>query len=510
MQKELDKESFDNLLEQHEAYSKQLFRYRLHEKYHLKKAMNLNMKSYKSNFTEFTEYFPVILSTTHSLRNCVPDGYLFDYVVVDESSQVDLLTGVLALSCCRNAIIVGDTKQLPQIIDKSIQEKIDISEVADAYDYFKHNILSSILSLYDDLLPKVVLKEHYRCQPKIIQFCNQKYYDGELIAFTKENEGDVPLVLCRTGKGNHMRKVTRGEKKGRFNQRELDVIVEEVLQGPEQYVKNYAEVGFASPYRKQVQKAVGILDSQIEADTVHKYQGREKPIMMFSTVLDHSYMGKQGIPFVDDPCIINVAVSRARDRFILVTDHSLFNKHSKEVSDLIRYMEYNALDENIIESEIVSIFDLLYKEYSDKLISLQQGLLQASKYKSENIMWTYINGLLNELEFKSLEAATQILLKNLILSLDQFTNEEQRYVRNNSSVDFVIYHKLNKQPVLIIEVDGFAFHENNPEQRKRDVLKNSILSKYNVPLIRFPTTGSGEKEKLRRKLDEIMSEIYTL
>lgn len=163
-----------------------------------------------------------------------------------------------------------------------------------------------------------------------------------------------------------------------------------------------------------------------------------KPVILFSTVLDHTYMGRLGIPFVDDPCIINVAVSRACDRFILVTDHSLFNKHSREVSDLIRYMEYNALDDNIIESEIVSIFDLLYREYSDKLISLQEGLLQASRFKSENIMWTYINILLNEPEFKSLEAATQIYLKNLKLSWDELIEDELRYVKTHWQMDYPI------------------------------------------------------------------------
>ncbi|WP_165972189.1 DUF2726 domain-containing protein [Paenibacillus piri] len=69
-------------------------------------------------------------------------------------------------------------------------------------------------------------------------------------------------------------------------------------------------------------------------------------------------------------------------------------------------------------------------------------------------------------------------------------------------------HKLNKQPLLIVEVDGFAYHENNPEQLRRDGLKNSILSKHEIPYIRFPTTGSGEKEKLRNKLNEVLKDVY--
>ena len=54
--------------------------------------------------------------------------------------------------------------------------------------------------------------------------------------------------------------------------------------------------------------------------------------------------------------------------------------------------------------------------------------------------------------------------------------------------------------LFLIEVDGFAFHTNNHVQKKRDELENSILAKYNIPLLRLPTTGSQEKEKIRHAL----------
>ncbi|GAA0846313.1 hypothetical protein GCM10008915_52290 [Bifidobacterium pullorum subsp. gallinarum] len=49
------------------------------------------------------------------------------------------------------------------------------------------------------------------------------------------------------------------------------------------------------------------------------------------------------------------------------------------------------------------------------------------------------------------------------------------FVRNRSSVDIVIYHKLDRSLALAIEVDGFAFHENNPEQLKSDEKKKKFL-----------------------------------
>ena len=51
----------------------------------------------------------------------------------------------------------------------------------------------------------------------------------------------------------------------------------------------------------------------------------------------------------------------------------------------------------------------------------------------------------------------------------------------------------------MIEVDGFAFHENNPMQQTKDRLKDSILEKSKIPYLRLKTNGSGEREKLEAR-----------
>lgn len=235
LEKDLESQDYQALMDQHQQLSETLFRHRLHEKYHNRSAVGCNEKTYTHNnkFKTFIEHYPIVLSTTHSLRNCIPANYLFDYCIIDESSQVDLLTGALALSCCKQAIIVGDTKQLPHIVGKEIVQKIQSQAAPDmdeAYSYIEHNLLSSMLALYGDSVPKVMLREHYRCHPQIIEFCNRKYYDGALIAFTDPGISESPLLIYKTSPGNHMRELTHG-KKGKFNVRELDVIEQEVLLG---------------------------------------------------------------------------------------------------------------------------------------------------------------------------------------------------------------------------------------------------------------------------------------
>ncbi|MGX4583064.1 DUF2726 domain-containing protein [Paenibacillus chitinolyticus] len=211
--------------------------------------------------------------------------------------------------------------------------------------------------------------------------------------------------------------------------------------------------------------------------------------------------------FVNDPCMINVAVSRAQNQFILVTDQSAFRKYGNEVGDLMRYMEYSTLDNIVVESEIHSVFDLLYKEYSEKLRDFRKRVrfFNKSRHQSENIMHALIDQILQEPMFKDFIVGNQILLMNLFTDLERLNEDERNFVKHRSSVDFVIYHKLDRSPALAIEVDGFAFHENNPEQLKRDEKKERIFKKFGMGLVRFRTTGSGEEQKLREVLSTMLN-----
>ncbi len=70
--------------------------------------------------------------------------------------------------------------------------------------------------------------------------------------------------------------------------------------------------------------------------------------------------------------------------------------------------------------------------------------------------------------------------------------------------DFLIFNKSDKSPVLAVEVDGYEFHANNPKQLERDEMKDNILKKYDIPILRIKTNESGEETKLYNKLIEIL------
>ncbi len=72
-------------------------------------------------------------------------------------------------------------------------------------------------------------------------------------------------------------------------------------------------------------------------------------------------------------------------------------------------------------------------------------------------------------------------------------------INSRSHIDFLLMDGISRQIVCAIEVDGYTYHSKR-KQIIRDNIKNSILEKYNIPIIRLSTKGSGEKQIIIGKL----------
>lgn len=491
--------NFKELLLDYSSKSMALFKAKLGDRYSGKKKrtfFNADCWFQDKLFRKFIEEYPVVMSTTHSLRNCAPNGYLFDYVIMDEASQIDVVTGALALSCAKNTVIVGDLKQLKNVVTEELQAKTDdlFSEyvIHKAYRYSNHSILSSFSALSQEV-PKTLLREHYRCHPKIIGFCNQKFYEGELIIMTEYTEDVDPLVVYKTVKGNHARS---GHKGSKFNQRQIDVLMEEVLPGTTSGDSSNA-IGVISPYKLQVGKIkVALGNGEIEADTVHKFQGREKEVIVLSTVANENNK------FIDNPNLLNVAISRAEKQLIvIVANNRSFD--GSNIGDLLKYIEYNNFE--IIQSEVFSVFDLLYKQYAKELEIFYKRKKKVSEHHSENLMNNVIDSVLSLERNGSLSQVLHYPLRLLIRNRDILSPQEIKYAMNElTHIDFLIYNKMNKKPVLAIEVDGYQFHAVNSRQLGRDRMKDSILKKCGIQVARFATNESNEEKRLEQKIDDIV------
>ena len=192
LNRKLEHYAFDAKMEELTQKSLRLFRAELATRYHWRNNRRCFEKNdFRRNSEEFTREYPVVLSTTYSIKGTLSIDHIYDYLIVDEASQVDLATGVLAFSCARNIVIVGDLKQRPNVLTEddirtsdAIWQKYSLDE---RYRFSTHSLLSSALEIWQDA-PVTLLREHYRCHPKIINFCNQKFYHGQLIVMTKDHQ----------------------------------------------------------------------------------------------------------------------------------------------------------------------------------------------------------------------------------------------------------------------------------------------------------------------------------
>jgi very-short-patch-repair endonuclease len=93
---------------------------------------------------------------------------------------------------------------------------------------------------------------------------------------------------------------------------------------------------------------------------------------------------------------------------------------------------------------------------------------------------------------------------NMLIRDPKYLNDDEcRYVMNTAThIDFLIYNRISKKPVLAIEVDGFNYHKPGTMQYERDRMKDHILERYEIPLLRFSTNGSDEIKKIVHALDE--------
>jgi hypothetical protein len=271
----------------------------------------------------------------------------------------------------------------------------------------------------------------------------------------------------------------------------VDTVTQEILPVLEE---RFTDIGIITPYNNQVKAfrdALKMTGREYPAATVHKFQGREDDAIVLSTV------DNQIREFTDDPHLLNVAVSRAKKQFTLVV--SADEQPDSNIRDLIDYIEY--YQGNSVQSEISSIYDLLYRDYTQELLNFYKTHRKVSVYDSENLTYWAIRDTFRENRFAHLDILMHYPLRHLVTSASNLTPEQRAYAfRSWTHLDFLIYDTVSHRAKLAIEVDGTQFHRRGSNQGQRDQLKDSILEAIGLPLLRLSTNGSQEKEKIAQAL----------
>ncbi len=311
-------------------------------------------KKYSKMTQQMTKYLKCWAVTSLSAKNRIPfeAGY-FDYLIIDEASQCDIASILPLLYRAKRAVIIGDPKQLSHI--SQLSRKQDLA-LLNRY-HIEPNWSYSTNSLYALASGKVAvdqivqLKDHFRCCADIIEFSNEEFYDGSLRTATKYSglktpPGEKPGIRWIDIDGQTVRP-TSGSA---YNLKEAEAVVKELNRLVS--IGYQGTIGVVTPFTRQAALIREILEKQENkltyeklllhhefiADTVHKFQGDERDLMIFSSVVSHGaadstlgYLSSQGNLF-------NVAITRARAVLVVIGNHQYCSQSS--VSYLRDFAEY--------------------------------------------------------------------------------------------------------------------------------------------------------------------------
>lgn len=293
----------------------------------------------------------------------VPLFSTIDLLIVDEAGQASPEVSAASFAYAKRALIVGDTDQIepvwsvPVSIDRANLRALGLFELEEEYDDFWLNsgLLASsgnIMSVaqrqcsyhqVQKLQRGLYLTEHRRCYDSIIGYCNSLVYDGVLEAFRGEPTREVPWgtmkmipVISDSGSiGGSRGNLGEAESIAQWVNSEKDNVIKYAkVSEPKNNEKSNDEIlsqsiGIITPFSRQATMIRNELKNAnitgITVGTVHSLQGAERLIVIFSSVYGENDKGAS--KFYDrGGNMLNVAVSRAKDSFIVFGHANVFGK----------------------------------------------------------------------------------------------------------------------------------------------------------------------------------------
>jgi len=437
-------------------------RYILFEEEREKQAASFSRYLSKTeNVKKLQKIFPVMITTCISAHKLGEPEPVFDMTIIDEASQCNTAVSLVPVIRGENLMLVGDPQQLNPVIllDEMTNQKLRKRyQVADEYDYRKNSIYKTFLAC-DAVSDEVLLHNHYRCNRKIIEFNNRKYYNSKLNICSHSTEPH-PLVYMDV----------KSNCSGIRNTADREV--EEIIRYA--CLNKDKSIGVITPFvnqKKLIEKAVQQERLQnVVCGTVHAFQGDEKDVVLFSTAITDQTQAGTYEWLKNNKELINVATSRAREKLILLSDEkNLMRLHQKDGEDdlfeLVKYVKSQG--ESQVTEKHANSRALGVKPFST---ATEDAFMTNLNHALENIWLSQ-----NRYSVKKEVAISQVFEENVNYS-DLFYS---------GRFDFVVYERQGQAdiPVLAIELDGKE-HFDDEAVKNRDRKKNEICSAHNMQIIR--------------------------
>ena len=250
----------------------------------------------------------------------------FDIVVIDEATQSVEPSCLIPALFAPKLILAGDHKQLPPTVLSPNAKELEYS------------LFERLINIYTNKR-SLILNTQYRMNQEIMQFSNNHYYNNKLLCgdenknWKLENDpfSSKPLIFIDSSQGQEMKKENSTSY---YNLHEVGLVEKVVNKYLSQALKPQS-LGIITPYNSQVQELKKIINPEIKVSSIDGFQGGEREIIILSFVRSNV---KEEIGFLKDSRRLNVALTRAKKKMILIGNSKTLSS-SKEYKDLLELCE---------------------------------------------------------------------------------------------------------------------------------------------------------------------------
>ncbi len=335
------------------------------EKYHQR------LESLKSRATELeirinSELFGearVIASTLMGAANRLLDGQKYTTLFIDEAAQALEAACWIPLRRVSRVVLAGDHCQLPPTVKSIAALKAGLGKT----------LMERIVETHPEAV--TLLKIQYRMNDDIMRFSSNYFYDGQVesapeVRFRGILDLDTPMVWIDTSEFDlpkdspvDFKEQFVGESYGRVNPAEAEVTLMALQHyfskiGKQRLLDERIDVGIISPYRAQVQLLRRLLMKReyfkpfrrmISVNTVDGFQGQERDVIVISLVRSND---EGQIGFLRDLRRMNVAITRARMKVIILGDRRTLTRHPfyRQLWKYITQLKHTADEDNLSNS----------------------------------------------------------------------------------------------------------------------------------------------------------------
>lgn len=474
----------------------------------LGKIIRSKRKFPRDEFLKLKEAFPCILAGIRDYAEYIPlEPEMFDLVIIDESSQVNIAQAFPALLRAKKVLILGDKKQFSNV--KSSQAHTETNRE------YLENLKDTFLKCVSDEGIKLVKLENFNIKTSILEFFGfisnyniqlRKYFRGyeEIISYSKKYfyKGSLQVMKIR---GKPIDEVLRfsfikhdGKKELTQNTNSLEVefVISELLKLKE--ADSNASVGIITPHTNQQKLFVEMISKLPEKDyfydklklkimTFDTCQGEERDIIFYSMVATEEDDRLWGV-FIKDLSNVaieedgkikaqrlNVGFSRAKETMHFVLSKQI-EKYNGSIGEALRHYYFTLTEAR--------------KERID-------GTDPNSEMEPKVMRWFYETDFWKKHKDNT-EFIPQFELGKYLKQLDITYNHP------DYKVDFLLVYKgeEHKEHKIIIEYDGFREHFKNIDETNElnyqdyysddDVYRQKVLEDYDYKFLRINKFNVGD------------------